>query len=92
MKLFVVVDQEGSARRNNRIVEKRAVVTGASSGIGVATARALAKDGFKVFFAARRAYRVAKLAKEIGGVTVACDVSEQRKVDQLTTRPVAQAA
>ncbi|ETJ97060.1 MULTISPECIES: SDR family NAD(P)-dependent oxidoreductase [Propionimicrobium] len=53
MKLFVVVDQEGSARRNNRIVEKRAVVTGASSGIGVATARALAKAGFKVFCAAR---------------------------------------
>ena len=41
---------------------KIAVVTGASSGIGAASARALAGDGFKVFCAARRIDRLTELA------------------------------
>lgn len=53
----------------------RAVVTGASSGIGKATARQLASDGFEVVCAARRYERVAKLADQIGGVAVRCDVT-----------------
>ncbi|MFF7801184.1 SDR family oxidoreductase [Streptomyces olivaceus] len=44
---------------------RTAVVTGASSGIGAATARALARDGFEVFLTARRVDRLEAVAKEI---------------------------
>jgi len=57
-----------------------AVVTGASSGIGAATARALAGVGFRVVCAARRTDRVESLAAEIGGVAVACDVTDPASV------------
>lgn len=53
-----------------------AVVTGASSGIGRATARRLAADGFEVICAARRTDRIEQLAQEIGGRAVTCDVTK----------------
>ncbi len=59
---------------------RTAVVTGASSGIGAATARALAAQGFRVICAARRRDRVEALAEEIGGVAVACDVTSPDSV------------
>lgn len=60
-----------------------AVVTGASSGIGAATARKLAEAGFEVICAARRVDRIEALASEIGGRAIACDVTVQADVDAL---------
>ncbi|MGZ4492532.1 MAG: SDR family oxidoreductase, partial [Nocardioidaceae bacterium] len=65
---------------------KTAVVTGASSGIGEATARRLAAEGFHVFCAARRGDRVEQLAKEIGGTAVTCDVTSPESVRALADR------
>jgi NADP-dependent 3-hydroxy acid dehydrogenase YdfG len=59
---------------------RTAVVTGASSGIGAATARGLAGAGFRVVCAARRTDRVEQLAQEIEGVAVGCDVTDRESV------------
>lgn len=63
-----------------------AVVTGASSGIGAATARALADAGFHVYCAARRLDRIEALATEIGGTAVACDITSSEDVAALSGR------
>ncbi|WP_430780672.1 SDR family oxidoreductase [Actinoplanes sp. G11-F43] len=63
-----------------------AVVTGASSGIGAATARRLATEGFHVVAAARRADRLTALVEEIGGgsaTAVECDVTSDESVARL---------
>lgn len=65
------------------MTNKTAVVTGASSGIGAATARRLATEGFHVFCAARRADRVQAVAEEIGGTSVRCDVTDPEQVAAL---------
>ena len=57
-----------------------AVVTGAGSGIGAATARALAAEGFHVICAARRADRIQAVADAIGGTAVVCDVTSAADV------------
>lgn len=68
-----------------------ALVTGASSGIGAASARALAAAGLHVVCAARRLERCEALAAEIGGTALALDVTDDasvaRAVDSLRARP-----
>ena len=65
--------------------QQLAVVTGASSGIGEATARALAEAGFHVFCVARRTDRIEALADELGGTAVTCDVTDATQVDALAS-------
>jgi NADP-dependent 3-hydroxy acid dehydrogenase YdfG len=59
---------------------KTAVITGASSGIGAATARALAGDGWRVVVGARRVDRLEELAGEIGGEAHRLDVTDPGSV------------
>jgi NADP-dependent 3-hydroxy acid dehydrogenase YdfG len=60
-----------------------ALVTGASSGIGAATVRALAAAGFETVAAARRLERCEELAREVGGRALRLDVADRDSVDAL---------
>ena len=63
---------------------RTAVVTGASSGIGEATARELAKQGYHVYVGARRVDRLQQLAAEIGGTALELDVTSDESVGAFT--------
>jgi NADP-dependent 3-hydroxy acid dehydrogenase YdfG len=62
---------------------RTALVTGASSGIGAATVRALANAGFATVAAARRLERCQELAAEVGGRALRLDVADPASVEAL---------
>jgi NADP-dependent 3-hydroxy acid dehydrogenase YdfG len=63
--------------------ERVAVVTGASAGIGEATARTLAGQGFHVVCVARREGPIKALADDIGGTAIVADVTDDKAVSAL---------
>ncbi len=63
-----------------------AVITGGSSGIGAATARALARRGWRCVLIARGQERLEAVAAEIGGEAEVCDVSDRASVDAAAAR------
>ena len=65
------------------MTKRRVVVTGASSGIGRATARLAAAAGWSVVAVARREDRLRALAEEIGCATIAADLTSDGDVERL---------
>ncbi|MFE7631732.1 SDR family oxidoreductase [Kocuria sp. NPDC057446] len=74
-----MTDQQSPNTHTGRV----AVVTGASTGIGEATARALRRSGWTVYAVARRAERLEALARETGAVPAPCDITSDADVEAL---------
>jgi NAD(P)-dependent dehydrogenase (short-subunit alcohol dehydrogenase family) len=76
-----------------RFEGQRVLITGASSGIGAAVARELAREGALVAVAARRADRLAALKNEIEGMgsqalALECDVTDRASIDAAVAQTV----
>ncbi len=69
-----------------RLDGKLAVITGGGSGIGEATAHVFAQAGATVVVAGRRLEPLQKVARDVGGHAIACDVSNQDDVRALFTQ------
>ncbi len=74
-----------------RLSGRRALVIGASSGIGRASAQALAVEGARVALAARRRERLEALVAEVGAdaLAVACDVRDERSCREAVAQAIA---
>ena len=66
-----------------RLNGKVAVITGAGRGIGEAIAVAYAKEGAKVVCAARSKNEIDRVAREVGGLAVECDVAKETDAKNL---------
>jgi NAD(P)-dependent dehydrogenase (short-subunit alcohol dehydrogenase family) len=64
-------------------VDRAALITGGSSGIGLAIARMLREEGYDLTLASRRPEKVEAAAKELGAVAVAADVADEGACERL---------
>lgn len=69
------------------------LITGASSGIGAATARKVAANGYRVILAARSTDKLMRLAEELGGerraITATCNVTEAADQEAVVAKAMA---
>src|ERR1700720_476335 len=74
--------KENSMRRGNSLQDKRVIVLGGSSGIGLAVAEQAASQGASVVIASSSAERVQKAVESVGGEALgqSVDVSDERAV------------
>jgi short-subunit dehydrogenase len=73
------------------VTGKITIVTGASSGIGEATAKLLARHGAKIVLAARSTEKIEALAKELpGSIAITTDMTDQQSVKNLIAETKAQ--
>jgi hypothetical protein len=75
---------------SNGLAGKVAIVTGASSGVGAATARLLAAQGATVVLAARTAATLQAVANQVGGLAVPTDVSRRADLELLVSTAIDQ--
>jgi NADP-dependent 3-hydroxy acid dehydrogenase YdfG len=66
------------------------LITGASSGIGEATARLATEAGYRPVLAARSSEKIEALAGELGGLAVTCDVTEWEQQEAMVQRALAE--
>jgi hypothetical protein len=74
---------------NQSLAGKVVIVTGASSGVGEAAARAFSRAGARVVLAARTAAKLEALAREVNGLAVPTDVSRLADLEALVERTLA---
>lgn len=67
----------------NDTLDKVAVITGAGSGLGAATARRFHREGWRLVLGDLRPEGVQALAQELGATALACDVADERQVEAL---------
>lgn len=70
--------------------ERVFLITGASGGIGEATARHATAAGYRVVLAARSTEKLESLAEELGGLAVTCDVTEWAEQEAMVARALAE--
>ncbi len=72
-----------------QLTSSTAIITGAASGMGEATARLLAKQGVKVALLDRDLEKAKIIAEQIGGLALLCDVTRDEQIEHAVNEAVA---